>query len=120
MAAPERFADMSDSSCTAGAVHTWPIARATALGRGVRLLRSTCRAPHEAWRLILTQPAMRRPILRTEFTEFSGDHSARQYMYLEIRGSPFAILSRNEAGTRISCCSKTPRFDSHIKGRRTK
>ena len=26
MAAPERFADRSDSSCTAGAVHTWPIA----------------------------------------------------------------------------------------------
>jgi hypothetical protein len=25
MAAPERFADLSDSSCTAGAVHTWPI-----------------------------------------------------------------------------------------------
>jgi hypothetical protein len=25
MAAPERFADMSDSSCTAGAVHTWRI-----------------------------------------------------------------------------------------------
>jgi len=25
MAAPERFAHMSDSSCTAGAVHTWPI-----------------------------------------------------------------------------------------------
>ena len=25
MAAPERFADRSDSSCTAGAVHTWPI-----------------------------------------------------------------------------------------------
>jgi hypothetical protein len=24
MAAPERFAEMSDSSCTAGAVHTWP------------------------------------------------------------------------------------------------
>ena len=23
MAAPERFADTSDSSCTAGAVHTW-------------------------------------------------------------------------------------------------
>jgi hypothetical protein len=23
MAAPERSADMSDSSCTAGAVHTW-------------------------------------------------------------------------------------------------
>ena len=23
MAAPERFAEMSDSSCTAGAVHTW-------------------------------------------------------------------------------------------------
>jgi hypothetical protein len=23
MAAPERFADRSDSSCTAGAVHTW-------------------------------------------------------------------------------------------------
>jgi len=26
MAAPERFADKSDSSCTAGAVHTWPFA----------------------------------------------------------------------------------------------
>ena len=26
MAAPERFADRSDSPCTAGAVHTWPIA----------------------------------------------------------------------------------------------
>ena len=24
MAAPERFAETSDSSCTAGAVHTWP------------------------------------------------------------------------------------------------
>src|SRR5262245_56305959 len=24
MAAPERFADMADSSCNAGAVHTWP------------------------------------------------------------------------------------------------
>jgi transposase len=30
MAAPERFADRSDSSCTAGAVHTWPIATCTA------------------------------------------------------------------------------------------
>ena len=26
MAAPERFAETSDSSCTAGAVQTWPIA----------------------------------------------------------------------------------------------
>jgi hypothetical protein len=26
MAAPERFAKTSDSSCTAGAVHTWHIA----------------------------------------------------------------------------------------------
>ena len=26
MTAPERFAQMSDSSCTAGAVHTWPYA----------------------------------------------------------------------------------------------
>jgi hypothetical protein len=25
MTAPERFADMSDSTCTAGTVHTWPI-----------------------------------------------------------------------------------------------
>ena len=25
MAAPERFAESSDSSCTAGTVHTWPI-----------------------------------------------------------------------------------------------
>jgi len=24
MAAPERFAEKSDSSCTAGTVHTWP------------------------------------------------------------------------------------------------
>jgi hypothetical protein len=41
--------------------------------------------------------------------EFSGDHSARRHMHLEIRGSPFAILPRNEAETRIPCCSKTPR-----------
>ena len=27
MAAPERFAEMSDSSCTAGAVHTWHFSR---------------------------------------------------------------------------------------------
>jgi hypothetical protein len=26
MAAPERFAEKSDSSCTAGTVHTWPLA----------------------------------------------------------------------------------------------
>ena len=44
MAAPERFAQMSDSSCTAGAVHTWPIARATAAARHGRLLGSTCQA----------------------------------------------------------------------------
>jgi len=25
MAAPERFAEKSDSSCTAGTVHTWPL-----------------------------------------------------------------------------------------------
>jgi hypothetical protein len=31
MAAPERFADLSDSSCTAGAVHTWPNAEALRL-----------------------------------------------------------------------------------------
>ena len=31
MAAPERFAQMSDSSCTAGAVHTWPIASLIAM-----------------------------------------------------------------------------------------
>jgi len=54
--------------------------------------------------------------------EFSGDHSARRHMHLEIRGSPFAILPRNEAGTRIRCCSKNApsRFDSHVKGRRTR
>jgi hypothetical protein len=34
MAAPERFADMSDSSCTAGAVHTWPISEAKGDGQG--------------------------------------------------------------------------------------
>jgi hypothetical protein len=30
-AAPERFAEMSDSSCTAGAVHTWHFSEVTAL-----------------------------------------------------------------------------------------
>jgi hypothetical protein len=30
MAAPERFAEMSDSSCTAGAVHTWHFSDLTA------------------------------------------------------------------------------------------
>jgi hypothetical protein len=36
MAAPERFADKSDSSCTAGAVHTWPLTSFTALQKGGR------------------------------------------------------------------------------------
>jgi hypothetical protein len=31
MAAPERFAEKSDSSCTAGTVHTWPITTDMAL-----------------------------------------------------------------------------------------
>jgi hypothetical protein len=35
MAAPERFADRSDSSCTAGAVHTWPVATNFSLGPDV-------------------------------------------------------------------------------------
>ena len=34
MAAPERFAETSDSSCTAGAVHTWPVS--TVRGGAVR------------------------------------------------------------------------------------
>ncbi len=29
MAAPERFAETSDSSCTAGAVHTWTLVGCT-------------------------------------------------------------------------------------------
>jgi hypothetical protein len=36
MAAPERFAEMSDSSCTAGAVHTWPVSTV----RGTAAIRS--------------------------------------------------------------------------------
>ena len=35
MAAPERFAETSDSSCTAGAVHTWPFATNYTLGPDV-------------------------------------------------------------------------------------
>ena len=35
MAAPERFADKSDSSCTAGTVHTWPSATDFALQQNV-------------------------------------------------------------------------------------
>jgi hypothetical protein len=35
MAAPERFAEKSDSSCTAGTVHTWPIASLAALRKNV-------------------------------------------------------------------------------------
>src|SRR5882672_4935321 len=31
---------------------------------------------------------MRWPIPRTEFMEFSGDHSAQRHMHLEIRGGP--------------------------------
>jgi len=37
MAAPERFAEPSDSSCTAGAVHTWPM---TTIGRSGLFVRS--------------------------------------------------------------------------------
>jgi hypothetical protein len=41
MAAPERFAEKSDSSCTAGAVHTWPFA-------SDRILMTACRFRGEA------------------------------------------------------------------------
>jgi hypothetical protein len=36
MAAPERFAEMSDSSCTAGAVHTWHFSELVVPVRDVR------------------------------------------------------------------------------------
>ena len=36
MAAPERFRRKPDSSCTAGAVHTWPFATVGAMRRHVR------------------------------------------------------------------------------------
>jgi hypothetical protein len=50
MAAPERFAETSDSSCTAGAVHTWHLRMAARLSRRVcegPLLgtKQTCRSP---------------------------------------------------------------------------
>jgi hypothetical protein len=35
MAAPERFAEKSDSSCTAGTVHTWPILLQKSLSGGL-------------------------------------------------------------------------------------
>jgi hypothetical protein len=37
MAAPERFAETSDSSCTAGAVHTWHFSDLSEQARDVRL-----------------------------------------------------------------------------------
>ena len=38
MAAPERFAESRDSSCTAGAIHTWPLTSFTALRKVWSLL----------------------------------------------------------------------------------
>src|SRR3977135_256583 len=43
MAAPERFAEMSDSSCTAGAVHTWPCAPRAPISSGGRYHPESCR-----------------------------------------------------------------------------
>ena len=41
MAAPERFAETSDSSCTAGAVHTWPFIRGhSRSGAPIRVLKT--------------------------------------------------------------------------------
>src|SRR5206468_7181547 len=39
MAAPERFAETSDSSCTAGAVHTWPVSTVRGAATSRQLLR---------------------------------------------------------------------------------
>ena len=36
MAAPERFVEKSDSSCTAGTVHTWPFSTDAAMSANVR------------------------------------------------------------------------------------
>jgi hypothetical protein len=44
MAAPERFAEKSDSSCTAGTVHTWPETVAPIVRHRVRYEGSFCRA----------------------------------------------------------------------------
>jgi hypothetical protein len=41
MAAPERFAETSDSSCTAGAVHTWPISEVAESPSDVRFRVNT-------------------------------------------------------------------------------
>jgi hypothetical protein len=40
--------------------------------------------------------------------EFSGDHSARRHMHLEIRGSPFAILPPNEPKLGFPVVPKRP------------
>ena len=52
MAAPERFADKSDSSCTAGTVHTWPITSLAAMQRYFRswTISGHCADCREAWR----------------------------------------------------------------------
>jgi hypothetical protein len=51
--------------------------------------------------------------------EFSGDHSARRHMHLEIRGSPFAIFAPKGWNSDSLLFQNAPsRFDSHVKGRR--
>jgi hypothetical protein len=55
------------------------------------------------------QPCIIPAVRRTERYGISGDYSARRHLHLEPRRSPFAILPRNKAGTRIPCCSKTLR-----------
>jgi hypothetical protein len=54
MAAPERFAETSDSSCIAGAVHTWHLCDITAQSGYVRLRGQSGRAADIVREPILT------------------------------------------------------------------
>ena len=55
MAAPERFAEKSDSPCNAGTVHTWPVTVAQPDGNRVRYRVNTGRAHSWLARPSLTQ-----------------------------------------------------------------
>ncbi len=53
--------------------------------------------------------------------EFSGDHSAQRHMHLKSGAAPFAILPRRGRNPDSLLFQNAPsRFDSHVKGRRTK
>jgi S-methylmethionine-dependent homocysteine/selenocysteine methylase len=87
MAAPERFAEMSDSSCTAGAVHTWHLADIPLIASAVlatpidviaiEAILLTAISPAAAIRAVLSDSSSRASVRKSLREHRNARHSIR-------------------------------------------